>query len=107
MLFFNNFTGITCSNAQAIIIPQSQNVSLGQTVEFTCSTTNPGSTITWSTVPYAAMNAAMNTTVTFPFGKFSVLRFNASVDTTVTCIVITGATKQSYSAIVLVQSNNI
>ena len=49
LIMFFDFTGITCSTAQ--VIPESQNVASGQTVEFASSIINPESTITWSTKP--------------------------------------------------------
>ena len=85
--------------------PQSQNVSAGQEVEFTCTTSSSDSTIGWA----FSKNFGSVTLIDLMLpggGTHSTRRFTASIDhnqSTVTCIVISGGTTESYTALLLVQ----
>ena len=84
--------------------PQSQNVSVGQEVVFTCATTDSVS-IFWDTMPTIA--AIKQNTETLPGGgKREFLTVNALEghnNTIVTCIFVTGAIASTHTALLLVQ----
>ena len=98
--------GIICCHESATVVetPQSQNVSAGQEVEFTCATTSSGNyTIAWAIGSVTQIDSVLSGEETR-----STRRFTASVDhnqSTVTCIVISGSTTESYTALLLVQGN--
>ena len=101
------YTEITRSSATVVETPQSQNVSAGQEVEFTCSTSSSASTIGWA----FSTNYGSVTSIDSMLpggGTHSTRRFTASVDhnqSTVTCIVVIGGTTESYTALLLVQGS--
>ena len=90
--------------------PLSQNVSVGQVVDFPCATTNSQDIITWSTNPN--IDTASTALHSLPDGgKRSVLSFTALLehsDTSVRCIVVNLNTAAStiYSALLLVQGES-
>ena len=100
---------ITCTSATVVETPQSQNVSAGQEVEFTCVTSSSDSTIGWA----FSTNFGSVTSIDSMLpggGTHSTRRFTASVDhnqSTVTCIVISGGTTASYTGFLLVQGKCI
>ena len=104
----STFVGITFSSAMVIETPQSQNVSVGQEVVFTCATTNSGSILTWVTMPTIA--ATKQTTETLPGGgKRVFLNLTASEghnNTIVTCVIVTGTTATTHPALLLVQGES-
>lgn len=90
--------------------PMSQNVTTGQSVVFTCETTdtNPNITISWLTEPDITQNPTG--TLNLPGGgKYSNLQITASGDVTdvnITCVIIdtsTGMSDTSQKARLLVQ----
>ena len=88
--------------------PQSQNVIAGQEVEFTCATTNSHNIITWAFSKY--VGSVYSSAMMLPGGgRRSIQRITAaSVEqnqTTVTCVVISGGTAGTYTALLLVQGN--
>ena len=100
----STFIEITSSSAVVIETPQSQNVTVGQEVVFTCATTNSGSILTWSTMPTIA--TTKQDTETLPGGgKRAFLNLTASEEhnTIVTCVIVTGTTATTHSALLLVQ----
>ena len=89
--------------------PQSQNVSAGQGVEFTCATSSSGSTIGWAFSTNFGFVASIDSMLPGG-GTHSTRRFTASVahnQSTVTCIVVSGGTTESYTALLLVQGKCI
>ena len=104
--------GIICGHTSAttvVEIPQSQNVSAGQEVEFTCATTSSDNTIAWSFSKNISIGSVTSIQSMLPGGGTrSTRRFTASVahnQSTVTCIVLSGGTAESYMALLLVQGN--
>ena len=99
--------GFICNHTSATVeTPQSQNVSAGQEVNFTCTTSRSDSTIAWS----YSKNFGPVTLIDSMLpggGTHSTRRFTASVDhnqSTVTCIVFSGgSTAENYTALLLVQ----
>ena len=104
----STFVGITSSSAVVIETPQSQNVSVGQEVVFTCATTNSGSFLSWNTMPTIA--AIKQTTETLPGGgKRLFLTITASEElnnTIMTCVIVTGTTATTHPALLLVQGES-
>ena len=98
------FIGITSSSAVVIESPQSQNVSVGQEVVFTCATTNSGSILVWNTMPTIA--ATKQTSETLPGGgkrlSLSITASEEHNNTIVTCVIVTGTTATTHSALLLV-----
>ena len=99
--------GVIFDDACATVVetPQSQNVSAGREVEFTCTTSSSDSTVGWA----FSTNFGSVTSIDSMLpggGKRSTRRITASVahnQSTVTCIVISGGTTESYKALLLVQ----
>ena len=87
--------------------PQSQNVSAGQEVEFACTTSSSESIVAWTFS--ANVRSVSSVDLMLPGGGIhSTRRFTASVahnHSTVTCIVVSGGTTESYTALLLVQGN--
>ena len=100
-------TEITCTSATVVETPQSQNVSAGQEVEFACTTSSSESIVAWTFS--ANVGSVSSIDLMLPGGGIhSARRFTASVDhnqSAVTCIVISGGTTESYTALLLVQGN--
>ena len=99
--------GIICDHTSATVVetPRSRNVSAGQEVGFNCSTSSSDSTIGWAfSTNFGSVTS--NDSMLPGGGKHSTRRFTASVNhnqSTVTCIVISGGTTESYIAHLLVQ----
>ena len=101
--------GIICHTGATVVeTPQSQNVSAGQEVEFTCATEDSASTIAWAFSTKFGV-VFPNDSSTSEGGTHSIRRFTASAahnQSTVTCIVVSGGTAAgSYTALLLVQGN--
>ena len=104
--------GIICHTGATVAeTPQSQNVSAGQEVEFTCATedNNSASTIAWAFSTNFGVVRFSNDSSTSEGGTHSIIRFTASAahnQSTVRCIVVSGGTaSESYIALLLVQGN--
>ena len=98
---------VTCTSATVVETPQSQNVSAGQEVEFTCTTSSSESIVAWTLSANVGSVSSHDVMLTGG-GTRSIRRFTALVDhnqSTLTCIVIIGSTAESYSALLLVQGN--
>ena len=102
-------TGIVLVSAVSVTeAPLPQNVSIGQLVNFTCTTTSSHDVIAWSTTP----NVVATSTVIQSLpdgGKLSVLSFTALLEhnnTIVRCIVVSQITIIN-TALLLVQGESI
>ena len=102
---------VLVSDATVTEAPLSQNVSIGQLVDFNCATTNSQDIISWSTNPNAVATSVVIQSLPGG-GTRSVLSFTALLehsDTSVRCIVIDLNTAASTinSALLLVQGESI
>ena len=106
-ILFASIIEVTCTGATVVETPQSQNVSAGQELEFTCTTSSSESIVAWTLS--ANVGPVSSHDVMLPGGgTCSTRRFTASVaqnQSTVTCIVVIGSTAESYTALLLVQGN--